>query len=145
MKKIVAAFLFAIAFAAAAPAPFALAPQAEAQAARRTLTGQWQGVYVQGPDNQAIRFTADLTERNDGRIVGTMLESNMFGDNSSFWLFADVLGNVSGDTVRWAKVYDGTAGQSHSVQYEGRVSNGGRRITGSWTTGGLRGSFEMAR
>jgi len=144
MKKFVAAFALGLALGAVAPAPISFVPQAEAQA-RRTLSGDWQGVYVQGPDNQAIAFRATLTERGDGRLVGTMLEDNRFGDNSSFWLFSDLLGNVSGDTVRFAKVYDGTAGQSHTVQYEGRVTNGGRRIVGNWTVDGLRGSFEMAR
>lgn len=144
MKKFVAAFALGLALGAVAPAPISFVPQAEAQA-RRTLSGDWQGVYVQGPDNQAIPFRATLTERNDGRIAGTMLEDNRFGDASSFWLFSDLLGSASGDTVRFAKVYDGTAGQSHTVQYEGRVANGGRRIIGTWTVDGLRGSFEMAR
>ncbi len=144
MKKFVTAFALGLAFGAVAPAPITFVPQAEAQA-RRTLTGEWQGFYVQGPDNRSVPFTASLTERGDGRLAGTTLESNTFGDNSSFWLFADVLGNVSGETVRWTKVYDGTAGQSHSVQYEGRITNGGRRIVGTWSLSGAGGSFEMAR
>lgn len=144
MRKFTAAFLLGAALATIAPAPVAFTPQAEAQTSRRTLSGEWQGVYFQGPDNRAVEFTASLNERG-GRFTGTILEQNMFGDNSTFWLFADVVGYVSVDAVHLTKTYDGTGGQAHTVEYQGRLTNGGRRIVGTWSIGADRGSFEMAR
>lgn len=140
MKKLIAALLLAIAFAAA-PAP--VTQPALAQSYGRQLSGEWRGVYFQGPAEQAVEFTAVLRER-DGALTGSTLERNVFGDASSFWLFATVSGRVNGQTVSWAKTYDGTAGQSHTVRYEGRILSD-RRIVGTWTLSGASGRFEMAR
>lgn len=135
MKTIVSALLFVFACMLAAPV--------EAQPARASLSGEWRGVYFQGPDNEAIEFTARLTDQS-GRITGTIIEPNMFGDASSYWLFSTLTGRVESATIRFAKTYDGTAGQSHAVQYEGRVLSD-RRIIGVWSLAGASGQFEMGR
>lgn len=137
MKSIASALLFVCALMLAAPL------SAHAQPARASLAGEWRGVYFQGPDNQATEFTATITE-DRGRISGAIIEPNMFGDNSSYWLFSTFAGRVDDGTISFAKTYDGTAGQSHTVQYQGQVLSG-RRIVGTWSLAGAGGQFEMGR
>lgn len=140
---IIAALACAAFIAGAAPQ---LATQAWAQQsggqARASLSGEWRGVYVQA-SGQIVEFDATLAERN-GRLTGTIVERNTFGDASSFWLLASVEGRVEGATVRFTKTYDGTAGQSHAVEYEGRMI-GRRRIVGTWRIGADGGRFDMVR
>ncbi len=144
MKKhaLIAAFA---ALAMAAPLHAALSTPAAAQSNQSAvnLTGAWRGVYA-GDGNANTEFTATLSSLGS-RVSGTMVEPNTFGSGDVAFLLSSVSGQISGTSVRFVKTYDGSGGQSHSVRYDGEVSANGRRITGTWTTGGVSGVFEMVR
>jgi hypothetical protein len=43
------------------------------------------------------------------------------------------------------KVYDGTGGQSHGVDYVGELSADGRSIAGTWSLPGASGRFTLSK
>jgi hypothetical protein len=117
------------------------APVARAQSA--DLTGDWHGVYFEG-NQQTTVFELDLVQRG-GSLNGTTIEPNGFGSADARFLLATIRGSVSGAQIAFEKTYDGTGGQSHTVNYAGQLMPNGRRVVGTWTTGGLQGRFEMVR
>lgn len=115
------------------------------EAAGRTLTAAWKGVYL--PDGSGTPNTFDANVRQDGaRITGSMVEPNAFGDQTqALFLTSTIKGSVTGNRVSFVKTYDGAGGVSHSVNYEGQVDASGRRIRGTFSVQGGSGVFEMAR
>ena len=114
-----------------------------AQAHHEATSQAWQGVYA-GEGNAPTTFTATLSISGN-RVAGTMVEPNTFGEQDVVFLLSDVAGTVNGERVVFIKTYDGSGGVSHSVRYEGVLSSNGRRIAGSWSLDGARGTFEMVR
>ena len=114
-----------------------------AQAHREAASQAWQGVYA-GAGNTPTTFTATLSISGN-RLSGTMVEPNTFGAQDVVYLLADVAGTVNGERVVFIKTYDGSGGVSHSVRYDGVLSANGRRIAGTWSLDGARGTFEMVR
>jgi len=109
------------------------------------LNGVWQGAYWGGAQgSQGTLFQATIVDPPGAGLSGSIVETNSFGQEGLPFLLATIQGVVSGQSISFTKTYDGTAGVSHSVTYEGQVQND-RRITGVWTAGELQGSFEMAR
>lgn len=116
---------------------------ATAQNARAVaLAGEWRGVYLGG--GAPNEFDITLTQRGQ-QLTGTTTERNVFTGGAAQFLLATVVGSVNGDRMALTKTYDGTAGVSHSVEYEGRIQPGGRRIVGTWRIGATTGAFEMVR
>lgn len=105
----------------------------------------WRGTYVYGNGRAPVQFTLLVTSGQGGRFEGVIVEPNTFGDRAFPELFADVTGNADGTALNFAKTYDGTAGQSHTVNYSGTTTGGGRRANGTWQTQDLNGTFEMHR
>jgi hypothetical protein len=107
----------------------------------------WRGTYVYGTGQPPVQFTLFITSSRGARFEGVIVEPNTFGDRAFAELFADVSGSDNGATFSFAKTYDGTGGQSHTVQYSGELAGGGSdRAHGTWATGGaLTGTFEMHR
>jgi hypothetical protein len=128
--------------AAASVMCVAMAAPTMAQA-YENLTGVWQGVYW-GPTSEAVEFQTTITDSAGPGFVGSIVEPNTFGDPGSPLLLATVQGRVSGDTVTFTKTYDGTAGESHAVQYTGALVSD-RHIVGTWALPGATGQFELAR
>lgn len=120
----------------------AFAPVSWAQ--QNTIAGEWQGVYGYEGRPEAVPFNATIGV-DRGRVRGTTIERNTFGAPGAMFLPAIIAGERRGDHVRFSKTYDGTAGQSHTVLYEGDIAAGGRRIVGRWSLAGQSGPFEMAR
>jgi len=135
--------MLAAAFAAIAVATLAAAPAAAQPYRANNLSGEWQGQYA-GEGNAPTAFELEL-DQSGAAISGTIVEYNTFAPNVA-WLLSEFEGRVDGAEVRFTKTYTDTdAGVSHSVLYVGTLSNGGRRISGTWRLEGATGRFEMVR
>lgn len=140
-RVILAAAVMGLTFAAAPPHQAAYAQAYNAA----DLSGAWRGMYGGGA-NQPTEFEVRLAQ-NGTRLTGTITESANFGNGATAFLLAELSGRAPGNgTISFTKTYtDDAAGVTHSVQYTGRVSAGGRRIQGTWSVDGLNGVFEMVR
>ena len=119
-----------------------LGEYADSQDVTGYLSGRWAGRYFYRNDVTGVPFEMNLV-MSQGRIAGSVVEPNTFGDETSKNLYADFNGRIIGDSVRWIKQYDGTAGVNHAVQYEGVLDRAANRISGHWTTGGNVGDFHI--
>ena len=108
------------------------------------LTGVWQGVYW-GEGNQPTAFQATLQQGANGEFTGSIVETNTFSEEQIPFLLATIRGSVRGATVTFVKTYDGTGGQTHTINYSGQLSSGGRHVVGEWEANGARGRFELGR
>lgn len=135
------AFIFIIALLLAGPA--ILGPQAGARAAGRDLCQVWNGQFFYQQSGGSVPALFQMTVVvSRGRMLGFVAEPNTFGDKPAVTLHGTIDGTIDGDIIAWTKTYDGTAGVSHSVRYEGRLDSTGRRIEGRWTiAGGGSGTF----
>jgi hypothetical protein len=129
-------------FAIVAAVTLAVTSSALAQGAN-ALTGVWQGAFW-GGNQQTTVFTATLNDEPGPGFSGSIVEGNVFGERGTPFLLSTVTGRTNGDVVSFSKTYDGTAGATHTVRYEGRMQSS-RRITGTWTIDGNSGNFELAR
>lgn len=137
MKKfgLVAAALSLVALAAIAPA--------SAQGAG--LTGVWSGYYGYDAQSDRVPFQAKLSAAGSS-FAGTTIEPNTFGEPSTMFLTANVVGQVGANgAVSFVKTYDGTGGQSHSVEYRGTLAPNGQCISGAWAIGEAKGPFRVCR
>jgi TolB-like protein len=118
-----------------APAPGgpAPAPRAPPALAPATIVGTWRGMYFYPRNNmRPVEFTVTIKGSSRG-FSGRMWEPATFGNGTSDRLFADIWGQLSpGGDVTFVKKYDGTAGVSHSVSYEGSLDERGQTIEGRW-------------
>ena len=119
-----------------------IALPAGAQNANTALSGVWQGSYGYTDSRAPVSFILEATVADD-RLSGTISEPNTFGTPGVAFLHAYVQGSIDGDVVQFTKTYDGTGGQSHSVQYNGVVDRSNRQITGTWRLQGSGGQFTM--
>lgn len=119
-------------------------PKSTDRVAEPALLGTWQGRYFYNNGRTSVPFTLTLQGRSR-KFTGRMREVNTFGSRDASHLYADVRGSAQGSLVTFTKKYDGTGGQSHSVEYRGQLSRDGQRISGKWHLGGNSGRFEMSR
>jgi len=122
-----------------------ISPSASAKSLNSVM-GEWHGVYVSAGGGDVNAFTLTF-EGSPSSLTGSVVELNAFGDsNQALFLTSDLYGSLSGRTVSFTKVYDGSGGVSHSVVYEGTLSGDGRRIQGTYyLNGAAAGRFELAR
>ena len=106
------------------------------------IGGLWEGRYAYSDGRAPVPFLLSLRLDGDRSVKGRVYEPNTFGDAQAAFLYAHVSGEFDGRVLRFRKTYDGTGGQRHSVQYQGRVDPQTRRINGEWDINGLRGHFE---
>ncbi|MGD0093692.1 MAG: hypothetical protein ABSE73_27595 [Planctomycetota bacterium] len=101
------------------------------------------GVTIQRP----VNFTA-VFKNEGGTLSGQIYEPNTFGRGEAEHLEADILNlSVSEDgAVRFTKKYSGMGGAHHKVEYEGRLSQDGATISGTWRISWLgSGTFEIQK
>jgi hypothetical protein len=109
------------------------------------LSGSWDGLYSYPRDLAPVSFVADLKETG-GWFTGTTRETATNGSASGEILGATLQGRRSGSSVKFLKLYDGSAPGYDSVAYEGSVSADGTEIDGRWTAiGNWSGTFLMIR
>jgi hypothetical protein len=128
---------------------FAAPSKPPARAARRvkkydSLTGLWTGAYRYPWAGAAVPFNARLEESGES-LTGEIDEPNTFADPSAARLFASVRGARQALNVTFIKRYDGAAGQTHTVGYDGSVNPDFTRIDGEWSLAGSSGTFFMER
>jgi hypothetical protein len=97
------------------------------------LTGSWRGAYSYVMTEGApVNFTVTILMEG-GWFSGKISEPNTFSDKTSDQLYANIRGAVMEDgRVIFLKKYDGTAGVSHFVQYEGYLDQRQGVIRGKW-------------
>jgi len=107
-----------------------LAPQTEANRMLGTWNGQYGYNEMRRPN---VNFKLTITGVEGDRFSGMISEPATFGDGTSRFLFAGVRGTVKGGIVSFVKTYDGTGGQTHSVNYQGTLDPAARSVNGGWT------------
>ena len=115
-----------------------------AQKSDTELNGEWQGAYSYSDSRAPVNFILEATIVKD-RISGTISEPNTFGSSGVAFLHANIAGTIEDGVVRFTKTYDGTGGQSHSIQYEGVLDPLRLQISGTWRISSMVGQFAMTR
>lgn len=132
----------------AAAAAFSLACASHATAATAIdLVGGWKAAYRSDDSADANLFDIVFEAAGPRSIIGRATELNLIAEETgTVFLVSDLQGSVaeSGE-VRFTKTYVNNRGVSHSVSYVGQLQDGGRRITGTYSVGGIGGQFELAR
>jgi hypothetical protein len=116
---------------------------AEAAASTMDVSGRWSGVYTEA--GRETRFQLELQRGDGGAFTGSVSEQDIYGIGGGGFT-AQVTGEVMANgVVRFTKTYPAGGPVMRPVIYEGRLSNDGRIIAGSWDTGTLHGPFQMER
>lgn len=115
---------------------------------RLDVSGGWFGRYFYPNAHQPpVSFFANLQEAGgEGaiRVSGTTSEPNTIGFGPA-QVHALISGTRTADAVTFSKMYDGEGHLAHAVRYDGRLSDDGTRLAGTWFLEGLQGTFEMTR
>jgi hypothetical protein len=121
------------------------APAATAQQTVQGLSGMWVGYYGYDGGGSADRVAFQLKAARAGAaFTASTIEPNTFGTRDALFLTADVAGTVSADgSVRFTKTYDGSGGQTHSVDYVGAFDASKRCIAGKWKIDVTTGPFKI--
>lgn len=104
-------------------------------------TSLWSGQYGYSNGQASVPFTLTLHVATDGSLTGLTTEPATFGNGSSKALTADVSGSINGKRIHFKKIYDGSGGQNHAVEYSGMLSADGHTLSGTWKLDALAGSF----
>lgn len=107
------------------------------------MLGAWNGSYGYLNSTQRVPFKLIVTTIDGASFAGKIAEPATFGSGTSQYLFANFYGELNSDKVSFIKVYDGTSGVSHSVNYQGMIRNDVSGIKGNWTIGADTGPFDM--
>lgn len=108
------------------------------------LSGLWLGSFsYPGGEGPTTPFMAKIVDAG-GSLSGETVEPNTVSFTSGT-LEAVIAGTRDGAAVDFTKTYDGASDCAHSVDYVGRLSDDGNRVTGVWSMAGLDGTFEMYR
>ena len=86
--------------------------------------------------------------RSGTAYEGRTREPNTFGAPGAAELFAALRIQVEGARVHWRKTYDGTGGQTHSVDYAGELDPASGMLRGRWhvtQADWYQGSFNARR
>ncbi len=107
------------------------------------LAGEWTG-STSGNAGGPVYFRFVVVPTGPDTFVGNMVEFNTFADQRFPELRARIAGKLEPNgRVRFSKKYDGTAGVSHFVSYEGELYPQGLR--GQWSVAGTTGGFVARR
>jgi hypothetical protein len=97
----------------------------------RTLTGVWHGLYSYPSYLEPVYFVATVIQH--GQSFSGSTHEAQFGEMAApLVLFASLSGERANTEVSFIKTYDGSAGWSHSVIYQGNL-NGVDEIEGIWS------------
>lgn len=110
-----------------------------------SLTGMWRGLFSYPRFHEPNPFDAILVQSGAG-ISGTTHEPCQVEPMRGRVLYATLIGSRDGAYVSFVKTYDGSAGWTHAVTYDGRLSADGNEIEGRWhVPGQWSGRFLMLR
>lgn len=107
------------------------------------ITGGWLGTYAYGgaeADRPPVRFEATWTMQGDGgRFTGPVLDDGPLGEASTD-------GMQTGRQVAFTKVYVAQSSSlTHPIAYEGRLSEDGTTIAGTWRLSNISGTWDARR
>jgi hypothetical protein len=108
------------------------------------LTGIWQGLYSYPRALAPVSFTATLLE-SGAWLSGSIHELAQRHGGEPTEAYATLLGGRHGQAVQFTKTYDGTNGWSHSLAYDGALSDDATEIEGRWMGADWAGKFLMIR
>lgn len=110
------------------------------------ISGFWEGSYVYPLGGAKVAFDVDLTQ-SAGHITGIISEPNTFDAEAGHLLTSVLAGNIISDKINFTKTYVGEGRAQHSITYDGKISDHGKRITGQWKipNDSFSGLFEMTR
>jgi hypothetical protein len=114
---------------------------------KQNLTGVWHGLYSYSRHREPVYFVATLIHLG-AMVSGSIHESEVGRRGAPLKLFAHVSGTKLGTAVSFTKVYDGSGGWDHAVDYDGTLNGDGSEIEGMWeikTEAGCGGRFLMIR
>jgi hypothetical protein len=110
-----------------------------------SLTGIWQGFFSYPRAMGPVQFTATLIETQHW-LTGMTHEPMDVGPNKGETIYATLSGSRDGTSVVFDKTYDGSGGRTHTIHYEGTLSDDGIEIEGRWIIRASRvGRFLMIR
>jgi hypothetical protein len=119
------------------------ASEAQASGPVVDMNGRWAGVYTEA--GRDTRFELELRRGGDGAFTGSVSEQDIYGIGGGSFS-AQISGEaLPGGVVRFTKTYPAGGPATRPVIYEGRISDDGRTLAGSWDTGTLHGPFHMVR
>ena len=103
-----------------------------------TVAGGWLGTYhYNHVSMKPVRFEATFSSPDrTGRFPGRILDDNYLGE-------ASVSGTQTNRLVVFTKRY--LNAHKSTIQYEGRISDDGRIMTGSWRVRSITGTWEARR
>lgn len=135
------------AMALLAPVQAQLLNERDSQAQR--IGGRWLGRYYyagQQANNPPVEFEVTLEVPAAGQITGRTSEPNTFGKPGVPFLYANILGEIVDNRLRFTKTYDGTGGQTHSVAYSGMFNESWTTLVGTWRINDqTQGRFDLRR
>jgi hypothetical protein len=109
------------------------------------LTGLWNGLFSYPRRYDPTTFVAILIQ-SGASFSGTTHEPGAIKQIPGGLLYATLRGQRAYTAVSFIKTYDGTGGWTHSVKYEGMLSDDGTEIEGRWHVPGVwSGKFLMVR
>jgi hypothetical protein len=125
--------------------PASFVKEAKPSDAISGLSGAYTGYYME--NNTKTPFRMSLNARgNHGEFRGDAHEPNLTGRGGPIEVGSLIHGYVHEDgSMVFEKTYDGSAGLSYSLSYEGRVSDGGKTVEGKWIMDSRSGAFRMTR
>lgn len=108
------------------------------------LSGQWDGQFAYPSGTGPLTpFLANLSQRG-ASFTGTIIEPDLYSPGAS--TEATIVGVIAGDAVDFTKTYrHASRGYENPVDYVGKLSEDGERITGVWSLLSYNGTFEMVR
>ena len=98
---------------------------------KRGLTGVWHGLFSYPRLYEPTSFVAVLIDSGSS-FSGTTHEPLPSAQGSGGLLYAMIQGRREGSAITFTKVYDGSNGWSHTVEYEGTLNGGATEIEGRW-------------
>ena len=113
------------------------------------LAGSWHGLYTYSRQGaRPVEFTVTI-QVDDSICRGRTEEPNTFGNTAAPRLFANfncqLITGRGAPRLVFRKTYDGTGGQSHSVDYDGEIASDRAGITGTWRLGTESGRFSLLK
>lgn len=111
-----------------------------------TLSGFWAGVYkYPDPNFPEITFDCELVQAGSG-ITGHTTEIDIYKRSALFVLESMVEGQVHKRDICLTKTYLNASDiYDEAVEYVGKVSLSGHRISGRWYIGDYSGTFGLKR
>jgi hypothetical protein len=108
------------------------------------LGGAWNGLYSYPDRPEPVTFVALLIDVGS-QLSGSIHEYEGIISEQRILLHANLDGRRDGSAVSFLKVYDGTGGWAHSVEYDGALNGDATEIAGHWYVDGVSGRFVMTR